>query len=58
MSDEKPVRSKCCHAKIIVGMFASECSGCGASVDKDSGEPFMDDGKIVYTWQFGGINIL
>jgi len=55
---EKEVLSKCCHVKIRVGMFACECTGCKASVDMNTGEPIRDEeGKIVYTWQFGGINI-
>lgn len=60
MSEErKEIKCGACgHIGIIVGMFATECEGCGASVDMETGEPFKDnEGKIVYCCQFGGRNI-
>ncbi|MFA5132853.1 MAG: hypothetical protein WC444_06030 [Candidatus Paceibacterota bacterium] len=46
----------CGHIGINIGACASECSKCHASVDPNTGEPFMVDGRIVYSWQFGGID--
>jgi len=46
----------CGHIGITIGDCASECESCGASVNPDNGTPYMDNGKVVHTYQFGGIN--
>ena len=47
----------CGHVGIIVGDCATECEKCGASVNMDTGKPYMDDGKVVYCGQFGGRHV-
>jgi hypothetical protein len=46
----------CNEGHAIIGDCATECSACGASIDMDTGEPFIIDGKVIYTAQFGGKN--
>lgn len=50
--------SNCGSYDITIGSFATRCNGCGASVDPDTGEAYMDSqtGKVIKTAQFGGIN--
>jgi hypothetical protein len=41
---------------ITIGIFATQCDHCGASVNLD-GKPFIDEkGRVVSVRQFGGIN--
>lgn len=51
-------RCKLCGGEIAEGDFATECLDCGASIaNKETGEPYMSDGKPIYCSQFGGRNI-
>lgn len=52
-------KCKLCGGEIVVGDFATECLGCGASIaDVETGEPYYLDGKPVYVAQFGGRDLL
>ena len=59
MKNDKKLDIKCkvCGGDLIEGACATECMKCGASVNPETGEPYMDGGKVVKVGSFGGRNI-
>lgn len=55
---ELDIKCKVCGGDLIMGPCATECMKCGASVDSETGEPYMDGEKVVKVCSFGGRNIL
>ena len=51
------IKCKVCGGDLIEGACATECTKCGASVNPETGEPYMDGNKTVKVGSFGGRNI-
>ena len=51
---KKVICQSCKKGHAIIGNYATSCSHCGASINPDTGTPYMVDGKPVYTAQLNG----
>ncbi len=50
----RDIRCGACKGSVNMQDCATVCNECGASVNPDTGEPYMDNGKVVKASQFGG----